>query len=333
MSNTPLKAVGLISGGLDSFLATRIVRDLGIQINGIFFCLPWGCTKLHYARAVAAAADVPLKIEQLGEDFMEMIRHPRFGRGAGINPCVDCHAFMIKKAAQFMRELNADFVFTGEVLGQRPMSQLKKSLFLIEQNSGLEGRLLRPLSAQLLPPTRMEEQGLIDRKKLLGICGRSRKQQLELARQWNAKGFSPPAGGCLLTDRNFSRRVLDLFQHGYRNHNDLKILQWGRHFRLDAQHKAILGRDEIENQRLIDHVTQGDHILDFTDRNGPTLILQGLQPSPALLSQAAGLIQWFSRYRDQNPKDVIAIQTGVQSHTQSIIPTTLVHETVEGWRI
>jgi len=333
MPNSRLKAVGLISGGLDSFLAAKIVIDLGCQVNGIFFCLPWGCSKLRYARAVAEAVNIPLKVEHLGDDFIGMLRHPRFGRGAGMNPCVDCHIFMIKKAAEFMRELNADFAFTGEVLGQRPLSQLKSSLRLVELHSGLEGRLLRPLTAQFLPPTSMEQEGVIDRKKLFGISGRSRKQQFELAQKWGAQGFAPPAGGCLLTDRNFSRRLQDLLQYGYRNRNDLRLLQWGRHFRLDHGHKAILGRDERENQRLLDHVTEDDYILDFPDRNGPTLILQGPQPPHAILSLAAGLVQRYSRYRKQAPKEVLAMQTGHKPQPQSITPMTIDEVTVERLRI
>lgn len=327
------KAVGLVSGGLDSMLAIRMIQNLGCQVVGIFFCLPWGCDKLRHARAVAQHLKIPLRAEHLADDFIDMLRAPRFGRGAGLNPCVDCRIFMIKKAADYMRRIKADFVFTGEVVGQRPMSQLKKSLTLIDRHSGLNGRLLRPLSAGRLPPTIMETEGLIDRTALLDLAGRSRKKQYELAREWNAKGFAPPAGGCILTDRHFSRRLQDLFEHGYRNRQDLRLLTWGRHFRVDRQHKAVLGRDELENQRLIDHVTEGDHILDFTDHNGPTLILSGPHPSAKNLSLAAGLIQYHSRYRNNHPLAVTAIRTGYGPVPRNIIPDILPEERIEKMRI
>ncbi len=317
---SPTKAVGLISGGLDSFLAARLIRNLGWKVHGLFFCLPFGCDKLHYARAVTKELNIPLEIEYLGDEFIRMIRHPQFGRGTGMNPCIDCHILMLKKAAAYMHRIQATFVFTGEVLGQRPMSQLKNSLSLVEKHSGLEGRLLRPLCAAWLPPTVMEELGMIDRRALLDISGRSRKKQYDLARQWDAKGFAPPAGGCSLTDRHFSRRLQDLLEHGYRTLNDLKMLRWGRHYRLDKEHKAVLGRDEFENQRLLDHVTKGDYVLDFVDENGPTLILNGPRADDTILSLAAGLIQYHSRYRDHLPLPVTAIRTGHGPTRIKVIP-------------
>lgn len=300
----PVKAVGLLSGGLDSTLAAKIIKDLGVEVHGVYFSMPWGCC--HKARAQETADRLGIKFItlQLDERYLEMIKKPRYGYGTALNPCVDCRIHMFSRAARYMRAINADFIFTGEVLGQRPMSQLRQSLKRVEQGSGIEGRLLRPLCAQLLVPTIPEEQGLIDRNKLLRLSGRSRKEQIRLAREFEITDYPAPAGGCLLTDRHFARRMKDTLDHGYRNFRETIALQWGRHFRIKDRFKATLGRDEEENESLKRYAYKDDYIFTMVDKNGPTLILKGGTPTEDVLSIAAGLVQRFSKYRNAEPADI-----------------------------
>jgi hypothetical protein len=181
---------------------------------------------------------------------------------------------------------------------------MRRSMRTIEQESGLEGRLLRPLCAQLLDPTIPEKEGRIDREKLLAFSGRSRREQMEMAEGFGITDYLPPAGGCLLTDKNFARRMKDTLQYGYRNFRETIALKWGRHFRLSENFKAVLGRDENENLSLVAYAHPDDHILELPDRGGPTLILKGLNPDEHTLGIAAGLIQRYSRFRENTPMDV-----------------------------
>jgi len=334
MMKNKTKAVGLLSGGLDSSLAAALMRHLGVKVYGMFFSLPWRCGKLRNAQTVAEKLGITLKVEACREDYIDMVRHARYGYGAGLNPCIDCHLFMIKKAAAYMREIGADFVFTGEILGQRPLSQLKQSLRIIDEQCGLSGRLLRPLSAKLLDATAVETEGLVDREKLLGLSGRSRKDQYKLAEELGLKGYAAPAGGCLLTEPNFGKRLKDLFDHGYRAWNDLVILEWGRHFRLDPQFKAIVGRDEKENTQLIAHAHPEDYILEMKVEPGPTVVLQsreaGAIVNEKILSRAAGLLKHFSRYRDQESATVIGWRTPGPKEIREINVTSLSDSDVAG---
>ena len=285
-------------------LAAKILKDLGVKIHGVHFALPWGCGNLPSVKKSAQAVDVPLKIITADASYFELLKNPRFGYGSAINPCVDCHIHMIKKAVEFMREIHADFVFTGEVLGQRPMSQLKNSLRAVERNSGIEGYLLRPLCAKLLPPTIPEEKGLIDRTKLFAISGRGRQEQHRLAKQFGFKDFPNPAGGCLLTDKNFARRLRDAFQHNCHSLEETIILKWGRHFRLGPEHKAIVGRDDPECELIAEHAKPEDYIFELDDKRGPAVVLQGKHPSEEIILFTAGLTQAFSRYRNQDSRVV-----------------------------
>lgn len=294
----PVKAVGLLSGGLDSTLAAKIIRDLGIEVHGVYFAMPWGCCSKADAIRSAESLGINCIVLQLDERYLEIVRKPKYGYGTALNPCVDCRIHMFRRAAQYMRHIGADFVFTGEVLGQRPMSQLRHSMKWIEEGSGLEGRLLRPLCAQALEPTLPEKEGIVDRKKLLQITGRSRKEQLQLAKDNNITDFSPPTGGCLLTNHHFARRMKDTFEYGYRNFRETISLKWGRHFRLNKDFKAILGRDQEENAALRHYAHQEDTILQLADDLGPTCILKGANPSDEILGIAAGLIQLFSKRSD-----------------------------------
>ncbi len=301
-SSRPVKAVGLLSGGLDSTLAAKVVRDLGVEVHGVYFAMPWGCCSKADAIRSAESLGIKCIVLQLDERYLEVVRKPKYGYGTAMNPCVDCRIHMFSRAAQYMRHIGADFAFTGEVLGQRPMSQQRHSMRSIEKGSGLEGRLLRPLCAQLMEPTLPEIEGLIDRDKLLKISGRSRKEQLQLADDYKITDFSQPTGGCLLTDHNFARRMKDTLDHGYRNFRETISLKWGRHFRINENFKAIIGRDHEENLALIHYAHQDDVILQLDDNLGPTCILKGSGVSEEILMLCAGLIQQFSRYKSGPPQ-------------------------------
>src|SRR3989338_5493822 len=202
-----VKAVGLISGGLDSALAAKVIKDLGAEVYGVYFAMPWGCCDKGKAQSTADQLGINFIVLQLDERYLEMVRNPKHGYGSALNPCVDCRIHMFSRAGQYMRSIEADFIFTGEVLGQRPMSQMHKSMKWIEEGTGLVGRLVRPLCAQLLEPTIPEKEGLIDRTKMLKISGRSRAEQLQLAERHEIKDYSPTGGGCLLTDTHFANRM------------------------------------------------------------------------------------------------------------------------------
>jgi tRNA-specific 2-thiouridylase len=219
-----------------------------------------------------------------------------------------------------MNHIGADFLFTGEVLGQRPMSQKRHSMKWIEKESGLEGRLLRPLCAQLLEPTIPEKEGLIDRNKLLNMSGRSRKPQIQLADELTITEYNQPAGGCRLTDPGFSNRMQDTLTHGYRNFRETIALQWGRHFRINDDFKAIVGRDQHENESLVRFAHRDDTIMLFSDEDkaGATLLLKGYGPSEKILSTAAGLIQQFSKYKDDAPLDANCWPVNDPNHVQCV---------------
>lgn len=330
---TGTRAVGLLSGGLDSTIAALIVRDLGVEIYGLCFILPWGCCSKDEAHRVARALGIKFMALQLDESYLEMIKNPKYGRGRALNPCVDCRIHMFSRARVYMESIGADFVFTGEVLGQRPMSQMKRSLAAIEENSGLKGRLLRPLSAKLLEPTVPETEGLIDREKLLAITGRSRKEQMSLAESSGIRDYPNPAGGCLLTDEHFSRKMSDLLEHGYRNFREAVTLKWGRHFRLSENCKAILGRDQEENEILTRFAHEKDIIMEIVGRRGPTLILKAENPSEDLLTTAAGLVKYYSAHRESPPAEVLYWLSSEPHRVQKILAPSLNDETVNQFRI
>ncbi|HNV23644.1 MAG TPA: hypothetical protein PLH56_06220 [Candidatus Omnitrophota bacterium] len=330
MNKKSLTAVGLISGGLDSILAAKILKDLNVNIVGIHFHIPWGCASKNKAIELAQTIEIPLKIFELNESFIEIIKNPKYGIGSGMNPCVDCKIYFLTEAAKYMKEINADFIFTGEVLGQRPMSQLKNSLRQIEKASGLKGYLLRPLCAQLLEPTFPEQQGLINRTQLLAINGRGRKQQIALAKKYHILNYPQPAGGCLLTDKNFSRRLKDAFHHKEDNFSTIKFLPIGRYFRINKNFKAILGRNQNENIALIKNACDEDIIMELPDKLGPTLILKGADPSQDVLSLCAGLIQKFSKHKNSlTPQKMIYWKAQTPEHKKNIHAIILSNEAIK----
>jgi len=267
------KAIGLLSGGLDSTLAVKLILDQGIEVEALNYVTPFcTCNRTGKCEAqhVAETFGIPCKTVVLTEDFFQVIREPKYGYGSGMNPCLDCRILMFLRARKRMEETGAAFVFTGEVLGQRPMSQHLQAMRIIERESGLEGRLLRPLSARRLQSTIAEKEGLVDRRKLLALQGRSRKPQIDLAEKRGIVDYPCPAGGCMLTDPGFARRMRDLvgFHLGF-NLNDINLLKVGRHFRLSARTKAVVGRNEEENRRLLSLVRQGDSLFEVDGCGSP----------------------------------------------------------------
>ncbi|MFX0007271.1 MAG: hypothetical protein ACFFAV_11170 [Candidatus Hermodarchaeota archaeon] len=297
-----ITGLGLVSGGLDSLTACLLLKLQGINIIGLNFKSPFClCDK------VLSHSDCGLNLfhEKLGikvytlpkgDDYLEIIRNPKFGYGKNLNPCIDCRIYILKKAKEFKDQVGADFIFTGEVLNQRPKSQHLQALKIVEKESGLEGKLLRPLSALQLKPTIYEEQGLIDRKKLLGISGRSRKIQLELARKHLLLENYYACGGCLLTDVNFTNKMRDYLKLNKKMRmEDVHILKYGRHFRYKNS-KIIVGRDEAENKMLINLKKPNDLIMEAKGVPGPVTIIQGNYDDDSL-NYAARLTL---RYSDLN---------------------------------
>lgn len=275
------KAVALLSGGLDSTLAVKLMLMQGIEVTAINFKTPFCCCNRkngcgNEAARISKEFGIPAKLIYVDKEYIEMIRNPKFGYGKHMNPCLDCRIFMHKRAAAFMEEIGATFLITGEVLGQRPMSQRRDAMNLIDRESGLKQRILRPLSAGFMEPTLPEEQGIVDRSKLLSISGRSRKAQIQLADEFSIKDYPCPAGGCLLTDAIFAARLKDLFLHQETfDMEEIRFLKTGRHLRLSPELKIIVGRDEEENNR-IESFAKGKHPLFIPeDFNGPSCAALG----------------------------------------------------------
>lgn len=267
-----VKAIALFSGGLDSILAAELVHRQNIDVLCLTFVTPF--FDARKAQAAARQINLPLAVEDITAEHLNMLKSPRYGYGKNMNPCIDCHALMLRIAGRKMEETGRDFIITGEVLGQRPMSQNKQSLHVVAKNSGYQDYILRPLSAQLLEPIQAEKENLIDRSQLLSIQGRGRKDQMRLAADFGIKDYAPPAGGCLLTDPVFSRRLRDLFSHnGDRNIRDIELLKYGRHFRISDNVKVIVGRNNADNEGLKKLITEDDLILNMTNFPGPLVLV------------------------------------------------------------
>ena len=281
-----VKCIGLFSGGLDSILAAKIIMALGVEVTGVTCTTPFFSPE----KAKAAAKKIGLHLIEadITKEHLDMLKAPRYGYGKNMNPCIDCHTLMLKIAGRMMEDREADFIFTGEVLGQRPMSQNRQSLSIVAKNSGYQEYILRPLSALLLPETRPEIEGKVDRQRLLAIKGRGRKDQIEMARRYGIDHYSAPAGGCLLTDPMFSKRLRDLFQHTMDFHiRDIELLKYGRHFRINEFSKAIVGRNSIENEALQRLSHEEDTVIYMEQFPGPTVIVPYGSDEPTILSAAS----------------------------------------------
>ncbi|EGG41650.1 tRNA (5-methylaminomethyl-2-thiouridylate)-methyltransferase [Candidatus Nitrosarchaeum limnium SFB1] len=275
------KVVALLSGGLDSQLAVRMMQEQGFEVSAVAIKTPFcdfdcgrGCG--FEIREKADDLNVNLKTVYLGDEYIEMLKHPKHGIGAGFNPCVDCRTMMFNAAKKHMEEIGAEFIISGEVLGQRPMSQHAPSLRTIEKDSGLVGKIVRPLSAALLPETDPEKNGLIKRENLGMIRGRTRRAQLEMAKKYGIENPPNAGGGCLLTDPTFGLRAKDLFSHTETpTINDIDLLKIGRHFRLDEQTKFVVGRNKDENEMIKAIALPSDVLFQARDHMGPVSILRG----------------------------------------------------------
>lgn len=324
-----IRALALISGGLDSAIAAMLMKDHGIEVYGIHFTSPFFSGSCKSAIKISENLSIPLEIIELGSDYFKMLRNPKHGYGSVLNPCVDCHIFMLKEAKKYAKKIGAKFIITGEVLGQRPKSQNRKELEIIEKETGLSGRIVRPLSAKLLPKTEAERKGWIDPKALPCISGRSRNQQFVLARQFGIKGFSSPSGGCLLTYREFAAKVRDLFIHQKAlKKRDIELLKIGRHFRF-GKVKIIVGRNEDENMRLLKMKGPDDYFLEAGENiPSPITILNGEAEKKEI--EIAAMLTAF--YSDAKKKKVI-IKYGKNKLDKSIVVKKPGREDVEKMRI
>jgi tRNA U34 2-thiouridine synthase MnmA/TrmU len=327
---TRIKALALFSGGLDSILAVKLILNQGIDVAAVNFVSAFSsCAKDDWGVAEAAKQlGVPLKVVELGDYYLKIIRNPKHGYGKNMNPCIDCRIFILKKAKKYAEEIGADFIFTGEVLDERPMSQHFSALKIVEEESGLEGKILRPLSARLLPKTVMEKKGLVDREKLLGIRGRSRKPQIKLAEEFNIKDYPSPAGGCLLTCREFAVKLRDLFKHKKRvSMADVSLLTMGRHFRF-GKNKIIVGRNEAENKLLTAKKVWHDYYFEVPDVGSPITVLQGAKTKSAIRT-AAALTAFYSDAKS----DEVTVNFGRESLSKSITVSVPTRAEVESLRI
>jgi len=276
-----MKAIALFSGGLDSALAIKLILQQNIELEAVHFSMPFyqrGQAPVdagHKLKELADRLGAPLKVLNITNEALEIVKHPQHGYGKNINPCIDCHILMCKKAKEYMGPSGASFVITGEVLGQRPKSQHRAALRTIEKESGLEGLILRPLSAKLLAETLPEKEGWVDREKLLQINGRSRTEQISKATELDIGAYPSPAGGCLLADPGFTRRMKDLMEYNGLNLEDIKLLKLGRHFRLSKEAKLIVGRNEQENNELAALRQAGDIYSYPVEDKGPIAVGRG----------------------------------------------------------
>ena len=306
------KAIGLLSGGLDSILATKMILDMGFDVIALNLRTPFCCCDTDqkcYSDSIAREFNIPLKRIHGGEEYMEVVKNPKHGYGKNMNPCIDCRIFLFKRAKQLMEETSAEFIFTGEVLGERPMSQRMRAMRLIERESDLKGRVLRPLSAKLMEPTLVEKKGVVDRQKLLSIQGRSRKPQMALAKGYRIEDYPCPAGGCLLTDKSFARRLRDSLDHGEDSERNIFLLKIGRHFRLPSKAKVIAGRNQEENEALLSVAHPSELKFTVQEYKSTYAILQG-EASLENQTQAAGIC---ARYCDE--KGLKALTVKVWSHS------------------
>ena len=313
---TRVKALALLSGGLDSILATEMILKQGIEVTAFNVRSPFCLCKKNGCAAIDASKqlNVPLKVVAAGNDYLRMLRKPKHGYGRNMNPCIDCRIFLMKRAKKYAKEIGAAFIFTGEVLDERPMSQHYQAMMLIENEAGLNGKVLRPLSAQLLPETQVEKKGLVNRSQLMDMQGRSRKPQFKLATEYGIKDYPCPAGGCLLTCEEYAKKIRDLFTYKKRvSMTDIALLRLGRHFRA-GKNKIVVGRNEAENKLLAAQKTQSDYYFELPDIVGPTTILQGPKTKKAIETAA----KLTAHYSDAKTSEV-KVNFGRKTLDKSII--------------
>lgn len=307
-----VKAVVLFSGGLDSRLAIKLLQEQGIEVIALHIDLPFGegCCKKYCSFNFSQMQGVKLEIidctkGKLFQEYIKLLRKPKYGRGAGMNHCIDCHIFILKLAKKFTDKNKINIIATGEVLDERPMSQRIKGLKIVEEESGLKGRLLRPLSAKLLEETEAEKKGLIDRNKLLALRGRQRNIQFELAKKYNIK-FPSPAGGCVLCEKDFARKLEDLFKHNKKiSESDIELLKLGRNFRI-KNIKIVIGRREEENKKLqeLAKTSKNFIVMEAKDIPSPVTIIEG-KPAKEEIKKAAEIT---ARYADCEKECIVVYE-------------------------
>jgi len=297
-----MKAVGLFSGGLDSLLAIKLIQKQGVEVIALSFRAPfyiYSDEKKKKLEEIAKKHKFKIKFMEMDKDYYKLVKNPPHGHGKNMNPCIDCHAYMLKKAKKYASKINAKFIFTGEVLDERPMSQNIGSLNIVEKESELKGKLLRPLSAKLLKETEAEKKKYLDRSKLLDIQGRQRKKQFALAKKFKIKEYETPSGGCLLTEEAYSNKLKDLFNQKEYSKNDIILLKIGRHFRF-GKNKIIVGRNHEDNLKLL-KLKQKNLVFEAKDFVGPTTLLIG-KTSKKAIELAASLT---ARYSDADKGKVV----------------------------
>jgi len=294
------RALGLFSGGLDSILACRLLMAQGVQVTAVKFVSPFfGHDLLNdqegYRRSVRRRYGIDVVLRDISREYIELLKRPAHGYGKHFNPCLDCKIFMMRRARRLMEEFDADFIFSGEVVGQRPMSQRRDALNVVVRDAGCKDVLLRPLCAQRLPPTPMEENGLVDRQRLRGFSGRTRQPQMELAREFGITDYPSPAGGCILTDPVVGERIKKFYaRHDTVTVADMLLIQVGRQFRLPGGAWLVMGRKKVENTIVSRLAEPGDLRLRLADRPGPTAVLR-FHRDPADLDLAAGLVARYGK--------------------------------------
>lgn len=324
------KAIGLFSGGLDSILATKLISEQGVTVLALHFRSPFEVPgrvgSEDRLQKLAATAGASLLVLELGDEYLDVVRQPKQGYVRQMAPCVDCILFMLAKAKELAKEIKADFIFTGEVAGQRAICQNKRALKTIEKAAGLEGRLLRPLSAKLLDPTIPELTGLVRRERLLDIKGRSRRRQMRLAHEYGIFDFPIPGTGCLLLDRNFAAKARDAVAQGELTLDTIGLLRHGRHFRLDSGAKVVVGRNESENAELEKLALEADVVCRPVDVMGPVVVYRAAKVTKKDTEVAARLC---ARYSDAPKGKSVKIACGEKE--LSVKPYS--DEDVAEWRI
>ena len=290
MQKTSYKAIALFSGGLDSLIAVKWMQKSGYYVYPVYFLTPY--MPVERALESAAANGIDVIVRDISTKHLEMMQDPKVSFGKHMNPCIDCHALMFKMAGEMLDELDAHYLISGEVVGQRPMSQRKDAMNRVAKLSGYKDLLVRPLSQKLLPDTMPIREAWIDKQDMLDISGRGRYRQMELAEELGIKSYPAPAGGCLLTDRNYSLRLKDLIKYKQLDPMSLELLKLGRHFRISPQTKLIIGRDEAENNKM--QALKAGTYLKADDIAGPLGILQGIPEDEDILRLALEIFYFYN---------------------------------------
>ncbi len=322
----PVKAVALLSGGLDSTLAILVMLKQAVEVHAITFLTHFGCDITDSSSCsrnpfpAAQKFGFKVKLAHLADKFLEIVKNPKFGHGKNMNPCVDCRILMLREAKAYMDLIGADFLITGEVLGQRPMSQRWDSFPLIDREAGVEGLVVRPLCAKHLPPTIPEKEGLINRELLYDFRGRTRKPQMALAEELGLDEYPTPAGGCLLTEPSYAWRLRELLDHDPEpSYRDIELLRVGRHFRLSNDVKMVVGRNEAEN-RKIEELSHDFEIRLFVKGVGsPLVLITGRDVDEDLITRAASVTARYSDAKKQTNVDV-TVKCGDNERVVTVSP-------------